>query len=499
MRRDALALLALALLGLLVASRFFGVFTGYTRDEGSLTQAAYLVQQGRVPYRDFHMHACPVPIYSTWLALEVVGPRAIAPRLGMAAQFLALAGLLYAVARRHARPLPAFLAAATFLNLNLPTWPILSMHWMAAILILAGLLWRQRPVALGAVTGVALFTVQSAAATLLLLFLVWGPRQRWRPFMAGVLGVAVPAGLLLASVGALVPFLYDAFLLAGRHVTNLNYGASLGDILAPLQTLGAFVRHPPPHWPAQLYLLGAAFYSQTLLVVLFGVLVVLIAVAGRLRSDPVFGVTAFYVMLVLSYTRTPVYLNFVFPLLYVCVLRIPRLWRAALALCLVANLFPFCVYAYVNTRFRYPIHFATGTLYTQDEDEARFFNAMQDALARHPQSNVFYTPIYDYQCLAFLNQRPNCTSYFQVEEVLGLPGVDPFAQVLADVRRATPEVLVLRKLDPNSADRAIIGPMVDIYRQITPGYRLVTQSQGALLFERGLTLETLPPGSAPTR
>lgn len=113
------------------------------KDEGYLVEGAWLVANGRVPYRDFVFPQQPYFTLVYGALLRLVGPSLLFARALSAALFLALAALVVVFVRRHARDPGLARWAALFFCFN-----TLSLYWytrarqyaLADLLLFAGLL-----------------------------------------------------------------------------------------------------------------------------------------------------------------------------------------------------------------------------------------------------------------------------------------------------------------------------------------------------------------------
>ncbi len=232
------------------------------KDEGYLAEGAWLVANGRVPYRDFVFPQQPYFALVYGALARLVGPSLLFARSVSAALFLALAALVFVFVRRQARDPGLARWAALFFCFN-----TLSLYWytrarqyaLADLLLFAGLLLvaearREAPsrrgcvgcllggVAAGAAAHVRLLLGPAAVALAVAAGL--GADKRW----SWARGAAFVGGVLLGSL----PFLW-LFALDPAGWLSDTYGLQVllrpsfepGELLLRVRvTLGEFLSRP---------------------------------------------------------------------------------------------------------------------------------------------------------------------------------------------------------------------------------------------------------------
>jgi hypothetical protein len=139
------------------------------------------VLDGQVLYRDFYEIITPLAFYLFAAVFRVAGTTLLAARTVMAFLNALGAAVLFLLVRRVAAWPEALIAALVFVGVCIPIWPYASAHWISTTLALvaaAVLLddrWRDspraRPLAAGAIAGVAI-CVQQQRGPFLLLWVV---------------------------------------------------------------------------------------------------------------------------------------------------------------------------------------------------------------------------------------------------------------------------------------------------------------------------------------
>ena len=520
-RRDALAMAFLALFAVLWLSRFFPLFDEQHRDEALLTEPAFRLLLGQVPYRDFRTHAPPLPAVVVVPFYAVLGVRVVAHKIPMVLQFVALAWLVYGLGRRLAGRVAALGAAFTVLGFHAMAWPILSHHWLSVLglLALARVLLdleetptARRLAAAGALTGVAFLTAPNAGLAALAVCLAWlvarrGARPGAGSYAAGlgaVLGLFV---LLMALAGALGPWLEEATR-TGRHVRIHRQAADLAVMAAPFHLLAEALRQSPGRLVSGFYLWMAQLYGMTALAGTFLGLGGLLALASALRAarrslSPAAwilgGLAVAWGVPLLAYHFIPTYMNFLGPFLVLLALELgghawearPSLRRGLVGLGIgllgILNSFAPCLATWLHRDVVHPIPFNAGTLLSASPEEAREWTALQEWVNRTtpPGEPLLYIPLFNLAGFDVLVGRENAAPFENLVPWLEPGGPDGAAEIRAQVATRRPRLMILPKVNPEARlDRLFADRLLELYGQIMPGYRPVWQSEGYLVLVR---------------
>jgi len=207
-------------------------------DESLFLFEAKRLLDGDVMYRDVFEFVTPGAWYAMTLLYRLFGVDFATARAAMAVLHGIAAVLTYAAARRMAvRPAVAVVAAAVYLGVSQPVYPIASPHWCSTLLTLWLLLrlldddWAERPrgtFVIGLLSGVLVMVQQQKGvvtalgiAALLAVDHLCARRygmasggggafmRRLSAFAAGVLMVTVPCLLLLMALAGFEP-MFDA-------------------------------------------------------------------------------------------------------------------------------------------------------------------------------------------------------------------------------------------------------------------------------------------------
>jgi hypothetical protein len=273
---DGIAIMALALLGVVLVALTWGTWGDLGRDTGFDLVAGSRVAHGQLPYIDFPYYYGPIAPFVLGLAAWIGGDGLLPAVVVGLAVSAALVGLTYALARTFVGALGSFLASAIVLGVAisptnfsyvLPHTEAMTLGMVALLALLVALARMPaspsaaRLAAAGTALGAVTLSKPELAIAALLATVAWCALRRLPLRSVGMLAapaVAVPAlvyGAFLTSI-SLHALLYEnldpkAVLAAG--------GNKLLRLHAPL-TMSSFAQHG---WHVVLYAAGVVTLFST--------------------------------------------------------------------------------------------------------------------------------------------------------------------------------------------------------------------------------------------
>jgi hypothetical protein len=257
-RPQSIPLVYVAVFALAALLCVLGITDGINpNDEGIVLQAAARITHGQLPYRDFYANYGPGEYYLIALLNLIAGPSLLSWRVLNVALDATVATLAFALLRQQANLAIALIAttavaaAMSFPQIPHPNPPLLALAFAAV------LLGDRRPVASGALAGLALACRPDAGLAVLIAVALAALAGGGRPaaLRAGATGLGV--GLLL-----LVPFLIVAPGAFWDQTLGFDFGAqSLQRLPLPGLSPGpGGPSHVLHHYYVYVLLAGAALW-----------------------------------------------------------------------------------------------------------------------------------------------------------------------------------------------------------------------------------------------